>query len=413
MGVENNLSSRNEFLHKEIKPPDCIYCGIPIGTPDENGLIELPYYTECRHIVGDVCFWQAIIVDPRCPHCRTVLCQDDEVHRPDWEMMAKHNYSLAFRLYKAKKASWDEQYEEIFEKIDWIKIVQEAEMTGENNFRFDRLCDFSKLEPELRIAPWVLSVHAPSEMERLVVKSIELQIVRGLAKTEVFLVWMHSRVHCVRRQIDAFEMFLQTIEARTTADIKQRFRKNVFSTFFQRIYPFRFELSDAEELERIQDEGSGELLRDDGIAGILAAFELPGDFISSRLSGLEDDGRLDALDDLDMKRSRMKALGQGMGEVIFEAAVTQLLRVWVHHVEAEDLFFVTSEEGDSLEEMVEAHMQACAKITRAIHDYDHLLRTHNLPREAVVRLPLFGDYGTQVFETSYEQLGTVEDVPSQ
>lgn len=207
MEVENNLSSRTEFLHKEIKPPDCIYCGIPIGTPDENGLIELPYYTECRHIVGDVCFSQAIIVNPRCPQCRTILCEDDRMPlddmepQHDWEMMAEHNFSLAFRLYKAKKASRDEQYEETFERTDWIKIVQEAEMTGENNFQFDRLHDFSKLKNEPLAAPRHLSEYAPSEMERLVVKEINLQVVQGSGKIEAFFKWMHTRVHCVRRQM--------------------------------------------------------------------------------------------------------------------------------------------------------------------------------------------------------------------
>lgn len=198
-----------------------------------------------------------------------------------------------------------------------------------------------------------------------------------------------------------------------TAEVKQKFRETAFSTFFERIYPFRFERSDAKERARIQDEGSCEYVRDDGIAGILAAFELLDDFIRLRLSNLKDDGCLDAFDDLELKRSRMKALGQGMGEVIFEAAVARLLRVWVRNMAAWDLFYLTFEEEGSLEEMVEARMRACAKITRATHDYDHLLRTHNLPREAVVRLPLFGRHGIQFSEMSSEQLGTVEDVPTQ
>lgn len=393
MQVENSLPSRSEFLAKEITPPDCVYCGVPIGLPDKNGLIELPYYTECRHIVGDVCFWQAIVVDPRCPHGRKVLCEDDKVRGPDWKMMAEQNFSLAFRLYQAKRASWDEQYEETFKKIDWTKIVQEAEVTGEKDFRFSRLCDFWKLQNELLGASQHLCQYAQNDMQCLMVKLLHRSVVQTLGKIEAFFNWMHIRVHCLQRQIETFELFLQTIEVRISADQTKRFRKNVFSTFHERIHPFRFQLSDAKELARMQAEGKGEILRDDGndFAKILAAFVIPPDFIISQISSLERDREIAIYLDLDTKRSRMRDLGQGMGEVIFEAAVAQLLRVWVHDMADEDLFFLTPEEKQNLEGMVNTRMQACAKITGAIHDYNHLLRLHNLPREDIVRLPMSHD----------------------
>lgn len=360
---------------------ECTLCGVPIGLPDRHSIAEWPYETPCGHLFGDLCIAQTMIVNPSCPDCRGPLfrwaCIDNG--KVNWKMLVEQNFILAYRLFLTKKVSFDEQWLK-FQQINWIELIDACERTGDDNHQLDRLEDFEKVKQELLEASPHLIPYVPSGVQRYKIEEIYRTVVQIQNHFEVFSEWMHHRVQCLRNQLNTIDLFLDTIDL-NLGDDETTFRNTAFNAYYELMTPFRFTFKDAEKMVRIHHEGEGEVVHDRLAPEVLKRFELEFEFISSRIEKLDayeaEAGSLD----LETKREQITELGYMTSEIVVKTFVLLLLKVWVDEYAQHDLFFLSEEQSNQLEDMLEEGYDACAGFMHMQNEFQRELHERGLPTE--------------------------------